>query len=251
MCRDPGLLVAEADAETEEDLIAHHLRLARVSGEGDDETSSHGHETAASDHPRGVVACLGDCHASDKACDDEGEDEGNVLDPRFHSAGTLDGLEPDGKVVNQDHQSTAGPEAEEETCCDGSLADDAGRDCGILLLPELNSNEGCSQDPGENQKGDNAGVAPSVNRSTPLHRQEEADYSWEEQCRSNGIKLCDFLTDTLSFAFRIRQIQNEDENQDGYGSDGKVDIEAPPPREVFLEGVSKSSFPQGYGSHIP
>ena len=183
------MLHACAHTEAVDDLVADPLLVPCVDFPGGDQADADGHQDRGEDHPGGVVAEDGDEDAGDDGDDDEAEDHGEVADAAFDSGGALDRLEPDGDEVDEDEEG--GAEAGAEPGCEGdaALLHDSGGDGGVVLLPELDANEGDDEDAEDNEKRDDPPIAPWILGSSPLECQKKTDNRRDEQTCANWIEL--------------------------------------------------------------
>ena len=99
-----GLLHAESDAETVEELIPDPLRMTCCRRERGNETGSDGHENGAGDHERSVVAKRADKESGHDAADDQRKNHWNIHDTRLDGADAFDSLEPERQIVDQQYQ---------------------------------------------------------------------------------------------------------------------------------------------------
>ena len=123
---DTGLLEAEARAEAEDDLVADPLGGGDVDSEGGEEAGADGHEDDGGVDEGHVVTDFRGQAAGDDGADDLGEDEGEVVDAGVDGVDAVDGLEPDGEVVDEEEEGGADAKREDAAEGDAALAGDAG-----------------------------------------------------------------------------------------------------------------------------
>ena len=140
------LIHAETAAEAETGLVADPHGVDGIDFPGREQAGTGGDENGGDEHERRVVAYRGDEDAGQKSGDDVGHDEGEVHDAGFSGGDVFDGLEPDGEVVDQEEVGAPQPEGEPGSEGDAPLTDNPwGYGC-FVLLPDLNSHEGYSEE---------------------------------------------------------------------------------------------------------
>lgn len=127
--RNAGLLEAETGAEAEDDLVANPFGGGDVDRECRQKAGADGHEDDGSVDEGHVVADFRGKGAGDDRADDLGEDEGEVINAGVDGVDTLNGLEPDGQVVDEEEEGGADEEGEKGTEGDAALAGNSWRDC--------------------------------------------------------------------------------------------------------------------------
>lgn len=84
------------------------------------------------------------------------------------SRGTLDNLEPESQGVEHGDHPPTDTEREDGTKEDASLAENARRDRGIFLAPDLHDAEGNGQNASDNKESNDPAVVPGVIVASPL-----------------------------------------------------------------------------------
>lgn len=215
------MLHADTETNTKEDLVADPRRLTSAHLEGSDETSASSHEDGGDKHPGCVVTSLGDDGTGDDGTADETENHGNGVNTRLHSTDTLDGLEPDGEAVEHGDEAATDEHGEGDTAVDAAHLDDARRDGGLLLSPDLNADEAEEQDAREHEESNDAGAVPGVGVAAPLESEEEADDAGEEDDGSDGVETPElFLEGSVDLV--VLDVEEEDQNRENNGTNGET-----------------------------
>lgn len=238
---DKHLLHAETDTGTEDELVTDPLRRVGVCLEGGQQTGTDGHQDGGQQHEGSVVADSSDESTRQHGNDDETEDGRQVHDTGLCGADTLDGLEPDGDVVDHDEESGTQHGTEPGGSPHVAVLEHARRNGGILLLPDLHSEETDNKETSDDQERDDAATLPLVLDATPLQGKEKADDGGEEQGSTLEIKLLDlFLPGSVDLGGLALDGEEGDDEGGRYGTEGQVDVEAPSPSQVIGKGTTKA-----------
>lgn len=234
------LLHADADTETEQDLVADPLAVAGVDFEGGEETGADGHHDGRGDHEGRVVSKERDESTGDDGHEDDGQNHGDVLNTGLDGGCALDGLEPDGEVENHDEEGGTEGSTEPGTSPDGTVLEDAGRDSGSLLLPDLDGDESGNENSEEDEQSDDAAVAPGELGTTPLQSEEEADDTGDEEESTLKIEREDLVLDgrLLKSDLALGNLEEKNNEAGSDGTKGQVNVEAPSPSQVVSESAA-------------
>ena len=207
------------------------------------EARADGREGRAGEHERGVVARAGDESAGEDGADDGGDEEGDVADAGLVGAHALDGLEPDGQVVDCDEEGGTQAEGEDARGADAAFPDQARVDGGGFRAAELDDHEGDEAEAEDDEEGDDAPARPGVGGAAPLQRHEEADDPREEEGRAEDVELPEALPPGEGAVRRVLASVGdglEEEDYDGKrdAADGQVDVEAPAPCHLCGESAA-------------
>ena len=96
-------------------MVANPLGGTGVEIERGKETCADGGQDSACEHEGSVVAEFGDETAGYDGPDDNSQEDRNIPDARLIRVDTLDGLEPDGEVI--DCHKEGGPHEESKSGC--------------------------------------------------------------------------------------------------------------------------------------
>lgn len=127
------MLKSEAGAKAEDDLVADPFSSGDVDSKGGEEAGTDRHEAAGGKYEWHVVPNLGRADAGEDGTEDLGKDQGEVVDAGVDGVDAVDGLEPDGEVVDEKEEGGADAEGEEGTEGDAALAGNAWRHWGSGL----------------------------------------------------------------------------------------------------------------------
>lgn len=235
-----GLLHADADTEAEEDLVADPFAVAGVDFKGGEETSTNGHHDGRGDHEGCVVSEEGDETTRDDGHEDDGQNHGNVLNTGLDGGCALNGLEPDGEVEDHDEEGGTESGSEPGTGPDCTVLEDAGRDSGSLLLPDLDTDESSNENAEENKQGDDAAVAPGELGATPLQGEEEGDNTGDEEESTLKIERENLVLDgrLLESDLALGDLEEQNDEASSDGTKGQVNVEAPSPSQVVSESTA-------------
>ena len=231
---DLGLLEAEADAEADEDLVSDPFGVAGVAVKGRQEARADGRQRGAGEHEGGVVPRLGDEGAGDDGAEDARDQEGDVADAGLVRADALDGLEPDGEVVDDHEEGRAHAEGEDPRGPDAPPPHHARVDRGGFRPPELDADEDDEADAEDDEEGDDPAAGPGVGGPAPLQRDEEADDPREEEGGAEDVDLREALAPGERAVRRVLApvgdgFEEEEDDGERDAADGEVDVEAPAP----------------------
>lgn len=136
--------------------------------EGCHQTVPDGCANGAQEHKGGVVTDDGDGDTRDDGHDDNTDKHWKVHNARIDSAGALDGLEPNGKVV--DGAEKGGTKAEAEDGCgpDGAFKEYLPRHRGRVSQLELDKEEEEDEKSEDDEQENNPPAVPGIRRPTPL-----------------------------------------------------------------------------------
>ena len=240
---DLGLLEPEADAEAHDYLISDPFGVAGLEVKGREEARADGRQRGAGEHEGGVVARFGDEGAGENGAEDAGDEEGDVPDAGLVRADALDGLEPDGQVVDYHEEGGAHAESEDARGPDAAFPHHARVDgCGVRS-PELDDYEEQEADARDDEEGDDSAAGPGVGGAAPLQSDEQADDACEEEGGAEDVELREALAPGEGAGSRVLVAVGdgcEEKEDDGEGdaADGEVDVEAPAPCHFCGEGAA-------------
>ena len=240
------LLHTETDTSTEDELVANPLRGTTVDFHRCEQTGANGHEDRREEHERRVVTNSSYSATSNHRNDDEAEDGGEVHNSRLGCRSSLDGLEPDGQVVNHDEEASAQHGTEQCRSPDVAVQEDARRNRGIFLLPPLDSKEAACEENKEDQERNDATVLPLILAATPLESEQQANNSGQEASCSGKIELLNLLTPcSLDLSTTAGNLEEGDDKGRRDGTKGKVDVEAHSPVDVVSKGTAHQRASNG------
>lgn len=144
----------------------------------------------------------------------------------------LDGLKPERQIVHRIHHDCGDAEAEESARSNGSLGEDTRRKKGRVTIPEFNGGKRDQENPEQHEEENDTPIRPSVGAAAPLQGKEEADDARQKAGRAERIETGEMLADS-GMLFRRRELEDEDQYEDRDGADGKIDVEAPAPRDAL------------------
>lgn len=151
-----GLLETETDTEADDDLVSDPFGVTGLHIPGHQEARANGRQRGTGEHEGGVVANLADESTGENGCYDCRDQERDVANAGLIRADALDGLEPDGEVVDCDEKGRAHAEGEDACGPDAPFLHHVRiYRCG-LRSPELDANEDEDADAKDNEESDDA-----------------------------------------------------------------------------------------------
>lgn len=213
-------------------LVTKPFALGRVHLEGRQQARPDRQENRAEDHKGGVVTQARRQGARQDRGEDHGQDHGQQADAGLDGADVLDGLEPDGQVVDDDHHGRAQRKGGPRAGQDAALQEDARRDGGGVGLEDLDQDEADEQDAGQDEQGDDAGAAPGVLGAAPLQGEQEADDGGQEEEEAEAVELGQLLAVGQVGGGAVGDLEEDVDEDHGDAAKGEVDIKAPAPRDV-------------------
>ena len=153
---DLGLLKTETDAEADDDLVSDPFGVTGLDVKGRQEARANGRQRGTGEHEGGVVANLGDERTGENGRYDRCNQERDVAYTGLIRADALDGLEPDGQIVDCDEEGGAHAEREDACGPDAPFLHHARiYRCGVRS-PELDTDEDEDADGEDDEEGDDA-----------------------------------------------------------------------------------------------
>lgn len=194
-----------------------------------------GEDRGPDPHERRIPAELRDAPPNDNGRERDADQVRDGPNPGPFSRGPLDGLEVKGQEEDVRVEAHGEESAEGGAGGDGSLRHDAGGDGGFISQVELKADENRYQEGEAEDAAPDFGVAPCVGRSAPLKGEEETYDGADEKEGSGEVHLVDLLPEGQVTVFTLRVLEEDEDSQDGDGTDGKVDPETPSPRHAICK----------------
>ncbi|PNP58200.1 hypothetical protein THARTR1_01897 [Trichoderma harzianum] len=85
------------------------------------------------------------------------------------------------------------------------------------------------------EQADDSGRAPWVGRAALLESEEDHYDGRNEKESTDEVEIFDTADDGFPLSISRRWVEEEDEGQTRGATDGEVDVEAPPPRDILGE----------------
>lgn len=135
------------------------------------------------------------------------------------------------KIKDEGEETSAEEETEHHGSKNVAVLEHSRRQCSLVSLPELDTNEDDEHEAKANEQANDLGVAPGIFRATPLQGQDETHNGGDEDGGAQEIDLEDALQDShAQSVVRVAvDVQQEDDDEHGKAADGEVDVEAPSP----------------------
>jgi hypothetical protein len=149
-------------------------------------------------------------------------------------------LEVDGNVVDGEEEGAGKDKGKGAHDSDGAVLDEVTRDHrSLTLVPAGKGPGGHDEDEADEETDDDGGV-PGVGLATVLDSENVGDGGAHHEDDANGVHLSDLLKERSLLGDGSAGSLEEEEDDTGRDtSDGKVDVEAPSPRDVIGEGTAQ------------
>ena len=144
----------------------------------------------------------------------------------------MNGLEPDGEIIQRADHTATHCQGIQNSRIDASLFDDSRRNGSIVLFPDLDCNKTREKHSREYEESDDACTFPCISGTTPLKSDIEAYNAWEEEGRANGVELLDPITECLAVVGWAWDMKDECRDGNDNGANGKIDVETPSPGDL-------------------
>ncbi len=150
-------------------------------------------------------------------------------------------------VVDHDEERSAEACGEDGTRPDGPVHEDARGHSGSFLLPDLDGEEAGDQNAKNDKEGNDASIVPRVPRTTPLKRQQQGDDARDEEQSAFQIKGQKLLSkgQLLLGDLWCGELQEQNNEDAGDGTEGEVDVEAPAPADLVGKGTAHERASHG------
>lgn len=149
-------------------------------------------------------------------------------------------LEVDGNVVDGEEEGTGKDKGKGAHDGDGAVLDEVTRDHGSLTLVPAGKDPGGNDEDEADKETDDDGGVPSVGLTTVLDSENVGDGGAHHKDDADGVHLSDLLKERSLLGDGSAGSLEEEEDDTGRDtSDGKVDVEAPSPRDVVGEGTAQ------------
>lgn len=149
-------------------------------------------------------------------------------------------LEVNRNVVDGEEEGTCKDKGKSAHDGDGAVLDEVTRDHRSLTLVPAGKDPGShDEDEADKETDDNGGV-PSVGLATVLDSEDVGDGGAHHEDDADGVHLSDLLKErSLLGDGGAGSLEEEEDDTGRDTSDGKVDVEAPSPRDVVGEGTAQ------------
>lgn len=235
-----GDLEGNTPSSTSDDLVANPLASRGVGFEEIQKTGTNGRNGGATDEEGLVVAGGRDQSTAEDGAKGDGDDEGQVADTAVGGGGPVDRLEVDGDVVNGEEEGAGKDKGKGAHDGDGAVLDETARDHGLLALVPAGKDPGGNDEDEADDEADDDGRVPGVGLAAVLDGEDVRDGGAHHEDDADGVHLSDLLEKrSLLGDGGAGGLEEEEDDAGGDTSDGKVDVEAPSPRDVVGEGAAQ------------
>lgn len=149
-------------------------------------------------------------------------------------------LEVDGNVVDGEEEGAGKDKSKGAHDSDGAVLDEMTRDHRSLTLVPAGKSPGSNNEDKANKKTDDDGRVPSVSLTTVLDSENVGDGGAHHEDDADGVHLSDLLKKrSLLGDSSAGSLEEEEDDASRDTSDGKVDVEAPSPRDVVSESTAQ------------
>lgn len=131
-------------------------------------------------------------------------------------------------------QTAAHPEGR----CDAALGEDAWWQDGLVATPELHGDECDEEHESNGESRHNTAIVPCVDGAAPLECQTQRHDTWHKSRDAEGIDFANLLRDRQGCCCGVRNVEQEDDDNQCRKANRKVDKEAPSPRYIRRKSTS-------------
>jgi hypothetical protein len=151
------------------------------------------------------------------------------------------------EVVDEREETSTEKHCEGHSSQGVSVLKETRRKSSLVALPELDGNKDGDHGAETTEETNDARVAPSIIGATPLQSEEETDNGRDEDGGTGEVELADAVHERHVDAVGAVAVDVDEEEHDDHGdtTNGKVDVETPAPSGMLSESTSKKRTSNG------